>query len=140
MAQGHLQVMAVDILPSELPLEASQHFSNSILPYLKAIIREYESDDSSGKMGVKSRPDPEHRQALNRATTAFNGQLTEKHSWLYEQLREAEEKAASINNLPSPQTRKRVLLLGSGLVSRPFVDQICMRSDIECIVGKLYHN
>ena len=129
--------MAVDILPSELPIEASQHFSKSILPYLRTIIKEYETDEKPTKSAVIQRVDPELRHALNRATTVFNGQLTEKHAWLYERLRMEEEAPGSgaIKASAAHQGKKRVLLLGSGLVSRPFVDQICTRSDIECIVG-----
>jgi len=47
---------------------------------------------------------------------------------------EAAAKAA-VGGAKAPQGKKRVLLLGSGLVSRPFVDQICTRSDVECIVA-----
>lgn len=127
--------MAVDILPSELPLEASQHFSNSILPYLRTIIQEY----SSSSTFTTSRLDPELQLALNRATTAFNGELTEKHTWLYDQLKESEKDSGRKETgamVAGASKKKRVLLLGSGLVSRPFVDQICTRDDVECIVGK----
>ena len=131
--------MSVDILPSELPLEASQHFSKSILPYLRTVIREYNSD-SSAQNQQQTRCDPELRQALNRATVAFDGKLTERHLWLNDLLKADEEavsKAARAKKVsPIPQAKKRVLLLGSGLVSRPFVDQICTRSDVECIVGQ----
>jgi alpha-aminoadipic semialdehyde synthase len=158
--------MSVDILPSELPLDASQHFSKSILPYLRTLIREYESDapaatstsattssntvSQAQEKQKQNRGDPELRQALNRATVAFDGRLTEKHLWLNDLLKVDQEasssrKPASVSasggskakgSAAAPQGKKKVLLLGSGLVSRPFVDQICTRSDVECVVGQ----
>lgn len=33
-----IQIMSVDILPSELPLESSQHFSDSLYPFIKELV------------------------------------------------------------------------------------------------------
>lgn len=34
-----VQIMSVDILPSELPMESSQHFSDSLYPFIKELVR-----------------------------------------------------------------------------------------------------
>lgn len=64
-----VQMMAVDILPTSLPLDASTHFSNVLRPYLKTLIREYRHqspvDESEAKL----------RAALQRATVAKDGTL-----------------------------------------------------------------
>lgn len=33
-----LQVMGIDILPAELPIESSSHFSNVLYPYVKELV------------------------------------------------------------------------------------------------------
>lgn len=33
-----VQIMSVDILPSELPMESSQHFSDSLYPFIKELV------------------------------------------------------------------------------------------------------
>jgi len=38
-----VQIMSVDILPSELPMESSQHFSDSLYPFIKELVRENNS-------------------------------------------------------------------------------------------------
>ncbi|KAF8903416.1 Saccharopine dehydrogenase-domain-containing protein [Mucidula mucida] len=92
-----VRIMSVDILPTSIPLDASKHFSSALLPYLRSVVASYAGEDA-GELGV----------ALDRATIALDGQLTEKHAWL----------AA---HRPS---EKHVLILGSGMVAGPVVDKI----------------
>jgi alpha-aminoadipic semialdehyde synthase len=124
-------IMSVDILPSSLPLDASQHFSGVLMPYLRALINEYR-----GQPGSR-----EHLEALNVATVTRNGELQGKHRWLavpvenWEATRaaEIENKTGVAETLPK---KKRVLMLGSGMVAGPAVQEICKRSDVEIIVGQ----
>ncbi|OJA21128.1 hypothetical protein AZE42_04358 [Rhizopogon vesiculosus] len=123
-------IMSVDILPSSLPLDASQHFSGVLMPYLRALINEYR-----GQPGSR-----EHLEALNVATVTRNGELQGKHRWLavpvenWEATRaaEIENKTGVAETLPK---KKRVLMLGSGMVAGPAVQEICKRSDVEIIVA-----
>lgn len=137
-----LTMMSVDILPTALPLEASQHFSNALVPYLKVLVDEYRDVSISG--GAEK-----HRQALDRATVARDGVLTESHAWLVEPLStwkislgsggalqaSGSSVVSSSNTIPGVQRKKKVLLLGSGLVAKPTVDEICKRPDLELVIG-----
>jgi len=116
--------MAVDILPTALPIDASTHFSNVLVPYLESLIAGYKGSDQGKSKGV-----------LDRATVAERGKLVEKHAWLGEKVG-----AWRDNNSERTQaaaTKRRVLMLGSGMVAGPAVSEICKRGDIDLIVGKL---
>ena len=115
--------MAVDILPTALPTDASTHFSNVLVPYLECLIASYKGSDQ-GKL----------KDTLDRATVAQEGKLVEKHAWLGEKV---ETWRASSNSKVPPTTKKRrILMLGSGMVAGPAVSEICKRDDIELIVGR----
>ena len=118
-----VQMMAVDILPTALPIDASTHFSSVLLPYLESLIAGYKGSDQ-GKL----------RGALARATVAEEGKLMEKHTWLGEKV-EAWRRSNS-GKTQTTTKKQRVLMLGSGMVASPAVTEICKRSDIELIVGK----
>ncbi len=103
-----VRIMSVDILPTSIPLDASKHFSSALLPYLRSVVASYAGEDA-GELGV----------ALDRATIALDGQLTEKHAWL----------AA---HRPS---EKHVLILGSGMVAGPVVDKIAENQNRRVTIG-----
>ncbi|KAG8883236.1 hypothetical protein FRB98_003213, partial [Tulasnella sp. 332] len=170
-ASTGVQVMSIDILPSELPLDASKHFSGALKPYLGALIRQYQ-----GKPNDADQPAVD---ALNRATIARGGKLLPKHQWLGELM--ASEAAqvhegatgpvipidldvmdgdkpdldlgtdmggldtsngsthhaacGDVNGGPGAQKRKRVLLLGSGMVAKPAVDEFLKRKDVDLVVA-----
>ena len=118
-----VQMMAVDILPTALPIDASTHFSNVLIPYLESLIAGYKGSDQ-GKL----------KGALDRATVADEGQLVGGHTWLGEKV---EAWRTSSSEKAQTMTRKqRVLILGSGMVAGPAVSEICKRADIQLIVGK----
>lgn len=147
--------MAVDILPTALPLDASKHFSNALSPYLMSLIREYKGETDQGG----------YREALKNATVATAGELTVRHTWLEEPLGAWRERLAKTTEGPIDTSSsealssalyvdkalktigsvpKKVLMLGSGMVAGPAVDEICKRSDIELLVGmclcRLYYD
>ncbi len=71
-------VMAVDILPSELPRESSEHFSRSLEPWIpKLAIADYKEDFESLDL-----PDE-----LKRAVIVYNGQLTPDYMYLQKQVK-----------------------------------------------------
>jgi alpha-aminoadipic semialdehyde synthase len=139
-----VSVMAVDILPASLPRDASVHFSERLLRYVRSIVDDYK--------GVKG-GDVEAADALKRATIASGGQLQKGHEWLTEKVdawrvtqgSRTENKHTTSDFDISPEDngrsraverKKRVLVLGSGMVAGPAVDELAARLDVELIVGK----
>lgn len=133
--------MSVDILPTALPLDASEAFSNSCLPYIRALVRQY-------KVGADNTGFEREVQALNRAKVAEGGELVGKHEWLQEKVKTIQDSQDRTVTQPSPASgelsssaaqiqaqRKTVLLLGSGMVAKPAVDELCSRDDINVIIG-----
>jgi alpha-aminoadipic semialdehyde synthase len=66
-------VLAVDFLPCELPVDASEFFSRSLLPFIPALAR----TDFSADLADSGLP-PE----LQRATIVYHGKLTESYQYL----------------------------------------------------------
>ena len=114
--------MAVDILPTALPVDSSNHFSNVLVPYLESLIASYTGSDQ-GKL----------KGALAQATVTQEGRLLEKHSWLGERVEAW--RASSGAKAQTTTKKQRVLMLGSGMVAGPTVSEICKRGDVELIVG-----
>ncbi len=71
-------VMAVDILPSELPKEASIHFSKALKPYLKTMAE----TDFSVSFQDLSLPEP-----IKNAVIVHQGKITSKYSYLKSYLK-----------------------------------------------------
>ncbi|KAI6001939.1 Saccharopine dehydrogenase-domain-containing protein, partial [Pisolithus albus] len=138
-----VHIMSVDILPTGLPLDASNHFSSVLMPYLRALVREYRSVRGS----ASPRKHCQYEEALERATVAKGGQLVGKHKWLRESVEKwrsalassaADAMASSTGPVPAENTvhgKKNVLMLGSGMVAGPAVEEICKRGDVELIVA-----
>lgn len=72
-----LQMMTVDILPSELPRESSEYFSNSLKPFIKELVE----TDMSVPFEKLTLPDP-----LKRALILHNGKFTEDYKYIEEFL------------------------------------------------------
>lgn len=137
--------MSVDILPASIPLDASKSFSLALEPYLTNLIGHITTPTFDGTLP----PD------LERATIASGGVLAEKHQWLqpnvdeFRKARQPEEVApdeslsesaepceTKTTTTPAGHTRKkRILMLGSGMVAAPAVDFLAQRSDVELIIG-----
>ncbi|SJL06912.1 uncharacterized protein ARMOST_10254 [Armillaria ostoyae] len=118
-------MMAVDILPSSIPLDASRGFSRALVPYLESLIASYSGDNSGDRI-----------EALNRATIVNKGELAPKHQWLQERVdawRASTTKSttSSHGNLKA----KRVLMFGSGMVAGPAVDKLAERSDVRLVIA-----
>lgn len=144
--------MAVDIIPSELPLDASAHFSKALMPYLTSLIRQKQGhepiDAAEGARLV----------ALDRATIARGGKLDKRHEWLRTPLGAASSvsnknknknkdldldlEALDVEEPDTPnkvtlKSTKTVLLFGSGMVAKPAVAEFLKRKDVQLVVGKL---
>jgi len=119
--------MAVDILPTSLPLDASGHFSDSLRPYLNSVIDSYH-----GKPG-------EEAEAIRRATIVRQGKLEDKHAWLQEKVDGWRQTTPGHSGRAQGVLKKKnVLLLGSGMVAGPAVQRIAARKDVQLLVGMCY--
>jgi len=136
-------VVAVDILPASLPRDASIHFSEKLLRYVRSAVNAYK--------GIKGE-DVEASDALKRATIGSEGRLQPGHEWLAEKVeawraaqaeRTESKRPASANDDRMRlervgERKKRVLVLGSGMVAGPAVDELASRSDVKLIVGECH--
>jgi len=130
--------MSVDILPSEIPLDSSRHFSDKLMPYLRSLVRSEAGRDLSPE-------DASHLEVLRRGTIIKGGKLREPHAWLLSQLTGPSTQpvtdsssldVAGLTTTEHGKRKHRVLILGSGMVAKPAVDHIASRKDIELIVGE----
>ena len=93
----------------------------------------------------------EYENALSRATFTSEGKLPDKHSWLLDLVEKWRSASASSTAARRPDdieaisattagdfihTKKKVLMLGSGMVARPAVDELSKRADDEPVVGQ----
>ncbi|KAG9087808.1 hypothetical protein FRC06_002352 [Ceratobasidium sp. 370] len=71
-------LMTIEILPAELPRDASKHFAKALQPYLHALVRQKggKGRDKDGKL----------LDALDRATITERGALRPKHAWLIDRV------------------------------------------------------
>jgi alpha-aminoadipic semialdehyde synthase len=136
-------VVAVDILPAGLPRDASIHFSGKLLRYVRSVVNDYK--------GIKGE-DAEASDSVKRATIASEGRLQQRHEWLTEKVevwrksqgsRTEDKRPASDTSSESDggmrrtfERQKRILVLGSGMVGGPAVDELASRPDVELIVGE----
>ncbi|PPR06507.1 hypothetical protein CVT24_002635 [Panaeolus cyanescens] len=143
-----VQMMSVDILPASIPLDASNHFSSALGPYLKGLIECQLNPDKA--------PYPE---ALARARIASEGVLTNKHKWLQPAVDEVhmasgsrahvapvdgqQEKPRVVDQskVPpetatrAPEKKHKILMLGSGMVAGPAVDLLASTADVQLVIG-----
>lgn len=139
-----LNIMSVDILPTSLPFDASNHFSSVLTPYLRALVNKYRGRP------VNANAEKEYEDALSRATVASEGRLADKHAWLLELVEKWRSTSTSSMSTQGPNDtdtipttaagdtirKKKVLMLGSGMVAGPAVEEICKRRDVELVVGQ----
>ncbi|KAK4048433.1 hypothetical protein OIV83_004779 [Microbotryomycetes sp. JL201] len=107
------QVSAVEIYPSTLAVDSSKHFSSCIMPYVDSLVKDPTCSNNQDPLA----------RALRRAIVVENGQLAEKHHWLQTLLSEADK------------PKRKVVLLGSGLVAGPAVRTLAARSDLDVVIA-----
>nr|XP_018263129.1 alpha-aminoadipic semialdehyde synthase [Kwoniella dejecticola CBS 10117]OBR85287.1 alpha-aminoadipic semialdehyde synthase [Kwoniella dejecticola CBS 10117] len=129
---GGMLISSIDILPSELAADASGHFSSKILPYVRRAL-------FPGSEGNKAAED----DTLEMAKIVDNGKILETHGWLLPKV-EAWRSSSTQNGisakqdeskLANGQQKKRILLMGSGLVAGPAVDVFAARPDVHLAIA-----
>lgn len=122
---GVFPVTNVCATAEDVAADASTHFSERILPYVKRLVSGQVLED-------------EIASTLQRAKIIDKGRMTAEHSWLaprVEAWRKTEVDSSDRRPAALPTKKKRVLLLGSGLVAGPAVDVFVARRDIELVIG-----
>jgi alpha-aminoadipic semialdehyde synthase len=128
----------------QIAKDASNHFSSCILPYVERLVSN-KGEKSGDEIG----------QTLERAKIVNNGIITSEHSWLAPRVEgwRNTQSSSSRSSVPAPELphtdppapkpsllkekKKRVLLLGSGLVAGPAVDVFVARGDVDLVIGML---
>lgn len=116
-----MQIMGIDILPAELPVESSEFFSKALYPYIKDMVQ------SSPNTPLDKLP-----TLLRNATIADRGQLMDPHKGL---LKPSATAANAASSTATHNDKKTVLLLGSGMVAAPLVEHLVKRPDVNIVVG-----
>lgn len=114
-------VCSIDNMPTQLPTEATDYFGDLLYPYAVNII------DSDA-----TRPLDEHvlLPEVEGAIIASNGKLTPNFEYINE-LREQNNRSRHKSTSEGSQVgRKRILVLGAGMVSAPLVEYLSRDGDI----------
>ncbi|KAI9317684.1 Saccharopine dehydrogenase-domain-containing protein [Dichotomocladium elegans] len=113
-----IQIMGIDILPAELPVESSEHFSDVLYPHIKDLIHPT-SDDMNRLSPV-----------LANAVIANQGKLMNGHTTLLNNIEMTGGHVAD-----QQQQRQNILLLGSGMVARPLVERLTRRANARVVIA-----
>lgn len=144
-APGGVLISSIDILPTELrechmrahplaplicaAINASKDFSQNIAPYIQRVLAR-----KAGRGPAASELDG----ALSGATIVKEGQLVPRHQHLDASVstwrQDSAGKTTSDGAADAPKP-KNVLLLGSGLVAGPAVEEFAARSDVSLRIG-----
>lgn len=125
-----LQLVSIEILPSELARDASEEFSSAILPYLTALIQ--------SKLPEGHIENPELLRRLENGTICGNGRLTPEHEGLSPLLQDfAGHKTLSNSHerIQVDQGVKNVVIFGSGLVAKPAVETLLLEPGIQVTIA-----
>ncbi|WVQ82294.1 hypothetical protein IAT38_004422 [Cryptococcus sp. DSM 104549] len=129
-------ISTIDILPTELATDASTHFSEKILPFVRRAL--FPASTAGNQPGESA--------TLERAQIVSGGKLTAVHAWLAERakayLASSAGKSGEGKVLESQKSersgrggQKRILLLGSGLVAGPAVEVFAARPDVRLAIA-----
>ncbi|XP_062062591.1 alpha-aminoadipic semialdehyde synthase, mitochondrial isoform X3 [Lepus europaeus] len=135
---------SIDNLPAQLPIEATEYFGDMLYPYVEEMLL---SDATQPLESQNFSP------VVRDAVITSNGTLTDKYKYI-QKLREDRwlqqpelcRSEARSQELPpglpieraqslSMDTKKKVLVLGSGYVSEPVLEYLSRDNNIEITVG-----
>ncbi|PVU91915.1 hypothetical protein BB559_003931 [Furculomyces boomerangus] len=97
-----VQIISIDNLPTELPAEASSNFAEMLYPFVEEMVK----NNFDNKI-------------IERSIIAENKKLKSEHEHLYKNLENLKEDPSKFKVFDN--RKKRILLAGSGLVTRPLV-------------------
>ncbi|KAG9490143.1 hypothetical protein GDO78_005826 [Eleutherodactylus coqui] len=108
---------SIDNLPAQLPIEATEYFGDLLFPYIEEML-----------MSNAERPIDQEKfsPVVRDAVIASNGSLTPKYKYI-QKLRESREYA----QLMTVESKKRILVLGSGYVSEPVISYLTRDPNVE---------
>jgi alpha-aminoadipic semialdehyde synthase len=107
-----IQIMSIDNLPSEMPLEASEYFSESLYPFVSELVK--------GNYN--------HPVLQGAIITTANGKLAKQHTKLYDAIKKVVEGHGI-------QAKKHIAILGSGYVVAPVVDYLLKTQNYYITIG-----
>ncbi|XP_063674612.1 alpha-aminoadipic semialdehyde synthase, mitochondrial-like [Bolinopsis microptera] len=130
-----VMVMSIDNLPCQLPREATEYFGDCLMPHLADFLS-LTHDESILSQANNTSP------CISRAIITNQGDLAPDYKYI-SLLRKEQElqriaETAGARSLTSKEYRsdnKRVLLLGSGLVSEPVVEYLTRSADVRITIG-----
>ena len=108
-------ILAVDNLPTEIPVDATNYFGESLLPWVESLVY----NDASVPFEEQKLPQP-----LKNAIVTCHGKLSPHHEYIAT-LRKQRE--ASAKDFLGKQ--KKILILGSGMVSPPAIEYLARFRD-----------
>eukprot|EP00039_Didymoeca_costata_P028034 m.19786 g.19786 ORF g.19786 m.19786 type:complete len:554 (-) comp6674_c0_seq1:1029-2690(-) len=119
--QNSLGILGVEILPSELPQEASGHFGDVLLPYIEPLTKH---DGNQAFENIKDLP-----SELLGACITYNGALTDDYAYL-DRVRKFAGNNNDINDGTHPDGKARLIVSGH-LFDTSLLNQIldAMESD-----------
>lgn len=101
-----IQIMSIDNLPTQIPLNASIHFGNCLTPILK----EYATKGTSAE--------------LKEATIVSSGSLVSRFKHLENSLIENNTRKTIYGKAELSEPMSKVLIFGSGFVSGPLIEYL----------------
>lgn len=152
-----VQIMSVDILPASIPLDASAHFSSKLSVYMNELVNYYNSTAvmtsfpvsleratiaTDGQLKPKhqwlGKLVQEYRQASKAPTSSSSSSAAtiQSPNATPEKVEKIKEQKSEVTSQPSGLLRKkRILMLGSGMVAGPAVDMLARNPDVDLVVG-----
>lgn len=134
--KASLQLISIEILPSELAKDASIVFSSSISPYICALITTKLKGDSSTFQT--------YIDQLNNATICGDKRLMPQHQHLHTLLTGSSTSGNSLdkNSIPESPLKveigaavRKVVIFGSGLVAKPTVETLLSDRTTSVVIG-----
>ncbi|KAF4622050.1 hypothetical protein D9613_009131 [Agrocybe pediades] len=157
-----VQIMSVDILPASIPHDASVHFSSKLAEYMRELVDYYNSTAymnafpvplERATIAAEGQLRPKH-QWLGRLVQEFRtmGKVVSSpavaggktvdagQTCAPERVEKKEKKEELVAKHEKPKEagmlrKKRILMLGSGMVAGPAVDMIARSPDVELVIA-----
>ncbi|KAJ1350331.1 hypothetical protein KIN20_006098 [Parelaphostrongylus tenuis] len=118
-------VCSIDNMPAQMPLEATAQFGDLLCPY---IIDMLNCSTEHSFENLSCRPE------VKRAIITNDGKLTKSYEYIAD-LRKARSVVSWHKSKVMGVDEKKVLLLGAGMVSEPFVDFYSKQSKVQVTVA-----